>query len=448
MKNHDRPAPKPPMGWNSWISYACSVTEAEFRAQADYMAQHLLAFGYDTVVIDAHWAQALPPKIKISLDSHGRLLPCPQRFPSAAGGKGFKPLADYCHAKGLKFGLHMMRGMPIEAMARKCKILGTKIICGSVVDPSRPTGWDTGNRSIDMRKSGSQAYYDSLFKLFAEWGVDFVKYDDMVQTRRYGHCLIPSPQAEEVEGIARARKAAGRAMVLSISPGELDPSHAAFMRRHVDQQRISGDFWDSWDELRLQFELCAAWAPHIGGGFWPDADMLPLGRIALRFDAASGRGPDRDTRFNGHEQIALMTLWCIFRSPLILGNDLVRTDPQTLALLTNPEVLAVNQESSGNRELFRRGEIVAWIAHEPKSGDTYLALFNLGQAAAKINVELGELGLKGACRVRDLWARRDHEPIKGALAAKLPAHGAMLYRLAARFDPADRKASYGTRQLV
>jgi hypothetical protein len=431
MSTETKHAPKPPMGWNSWISYACYVQEDEIRAHADYMAKHLLPFGYDTVVVDALWASTLPPETNISVDPQGRLIPCPKRFPSSAGGKGFKPLADYCHALGLKFGLHQFRGVPVEAILRKCNVMGTRIACVDIVDPDLPTGWDTGNRSVDMRKPGSQAYYDSVLNLFAEWGVDFVKFDDMIKTQRYGHCLIPTPQAPEVEGIARAIKACGRPMVFSISPGEADPSQADFMRQHVDMQRISGDFWDSWDELRLQFDLCAAWAPHIGAGFWPDADMLPLGKIALRFDSTSGRGPDRDTRFNYYEQITLMTLWCICRSPLMLGNDLVRTDPLTLALITNPEVLAVNQASTDNRERFRRNEHIVWTAREPQTGDTYLAVFNLSATPSEFKVELKELGWEGPSRVRDLWARRDLAPCVDSLTAKVPAHGAMLYRIAA-----------------
>ena len=432
MSTEKKHAPKPPMGWNSWISYACYVQEDEIRAHADYMAKHLLPFGYDTVVVDALWASTLPPETNISIDSQGRLVPCPKRFPSSAGGKGFKPLADYCHALGLKFGLHQFRGVPVEAILQKRTILGTQIACADIVDPDLPTGWDTGNRSIDMRKRGSQAYYDSVLQLFAEWGVDFVKFDDMIKTRSVGRRLVLTSHAAEVEGIARAIKAAGRPMVLSISPGEANPSQSGFMRRHVDMQRISGDFWDSWDELRRQFDLCAAWAPHIGDGFWPDADMLPLGKIALRFDSTSGRGPDRDTRFNYYEQITLMTLWCIFRSPLMLGNDLVRTDPLTLALITSPEVLAVNQNSTDNVERFRRNEHIVWTAREPQTGDTYLAVFNLSASASEFDVSLKELGLKGSCRARDLWTRRDLDPVTVKLTAKVPAHGAMLYRIAVR----------------
>jgi hypothetical protein len=430
MSINKKIASTPPMGWNSWISYACYVVEDEVKAHADYMAAHLLKFGYDTIVIDAGWYSPLPPENYTCVDENGRLIPEIKKFPSSARGKGFKPLADYCHRKGLKFGLHLMRGVPIAAVKQNLPILGAKATCDDIADLARPTGWDTGCRSIDMSKPGAQAYYTSIFKQFADWGVDFVKYDDMIQTRRYGHCRIPAPHAAEVEGISQGIAASGCNIILSISPGEADPSQADFMRQHVQMQRISGDFWDSWAELKFQFELCAAWAPQIGNGYWPDADMLPLGKIALRFDLACGRGPDRDTRFTFEEQVTMMTLWCIFRSPLMLGNDLKRMDPMSLAMITNPEVLAVNQSSTENRELFRRGEHVAWSARDPKTGGWLLAVFNISDAGpTKIPVELSLLGIDGACAVRDLWARQDLDPARDVFTTTLPAHAAGLYRL-------------------
>lgn len=424
-------APRPPMGWNNWISYACSVVEEEVKAHADYMAGHLLPFGYEYVVMDACWYSPLPPEQGTCLDSYGRPLPEETRFPSAAGGRGFAPLADYCHRKKLKFGLHLMRGIPIDAVKRNLPILGSDRRAADIAAPDRPTGWSTGMYSIDMSKPGAQAYYYSVVALCASWGVDFIKYDDMVGFKKlYGRTLIPFSQSAEVEAVSKAIGKTEHSISLSISPGEALPDFAPHMRKWVEMERISGDFWDTWAELKYQFELCAPWAEYVGNGFWPDADMLPLGRIALRFDESSGRGPDRDTRFTPDEQRTLMTLWCIFRSPLMMGGDLTRMDAATFKLLTNPEVLAVDQNSTGNRELFRRGDHVAWSAKDPDSGDAYLAVFNLtDQGPTEIPVELSLLELRGDCRVRDLWARKEIGTVKGAFTPAVPSHGAALFSI-------------------
>jgi hypothetical protein len=408
------------MGWNSWITYACSVTEEEVKAQARCMARDLARFGYQYVVVDACWYK--------ETDQYGRFIPDPDRFPSARDGAGFRPLADFVHGLGLKFGIHIMRGVPRSAAERNLPILGSVQGAGDVANRGSTCTWSDGMWGLQMNQPGAQAYLDSIMSLYASWGVDFIKADDMVRGWQPGDAQEVY-HAAEVEGMAKAIRKAGRRIVLSLSPGDsAPPAFAPHMRQWAEMARISGDFWDTWPELKRQFGLCSAWAPYIGGGFWPDADMLPLGRIGLRFDAAS-RGPDRPTRFTPCEQHTLMTLWCVFRSPLLVGGDLTRMDQATLALLTNPEVLAVNQNSAGNRELFRRGDCLAWHAVDPGSGDLYLALFNLSDEQGEGGASFAELGWEGPCQVRDLWARKEVGVADQAFGARLPAHGSGLYRL-------------------
>jgi phospholipase/lecithinase/hemolysin len=269
---------------------------------------------------------------------------------------------------------------------------------------------------VDMTKPGAQAYYDSVFDLIASWGVDFVKVDDI--SRPY------HDNEREVEAIRAAIDRTGRPMVLSLSPGETALDAAEHVTRHANMWRISDDFWDRWPALVEQFTRLKNWNPSRGPGYWPDADMLPLGVL--------GR---RQTRFTPDEQRTLMTLWCIARSPLIHGGDMTKTDPFTLSLLTNPEVIAVNQASSGNRPLYERDGLVAWVAEAPGTHDRYLALFNTRDrgagdpAGVPVPVSLRDLGINGRARVRDLWERRDLSPVDAALAPVVRWHGSVLFRV-------------------
>ncbi|EJL37509.1 alpha-galactosidase [Caulobacter sp. AP07] len=413
-----RLAPTPPMGWNSWDSFATTLTEDQAIDNAKVMAKVLLPHGYDVFTVDIQWYEPgavgfdYRQDASLALDPWGRLLPAVNRFPSSADGAGFKPLGDRLHALGLKFGIHLMRGVPRQAADRNLPILGASARCGDIADRASLCPWNPDMYGVDMSKPGAQAYYDSVFKLLAAWGVDYVKVDDM--SRPY------HDHAPEIEAVRKAIDACGRPMVLSLSPGETPLDAAAHVQRHANLWRISDDFWDQWPLLLEQFGRLERWNPHRVPGCWPDADMLPLGVLDL------GK---RTTRFTPDEQRTMMTLWSIARSPLIMGGDLRKLDPATKALLTNDEVLAVNQRSSGNRPLFNRDGLIAWTAEVPGSRACYLALFNTRDVAATVSVDLATLGVKGRVRVRDLWARKDEGETTLRLERALPAHGAGLYRL-------------------
>jgi hypothetical protein len=231
----------------------------------------------------------------------------------------------------------------------------------------------------------------------------------------------------EIEAIRKAIDRTGRPMVLSLSPGETPLAEGAHVSQHANMWRISDDFWDKWSELFRQFERLRNWTPHRVSGAFPDADMLPLGTIDL------GR---RKTHFSPDEQFTLMTLWCVAHSPLIFGGDLTKLDDFTLGLITNDEVLAVNQTSEGGRELFNRDGFISWVAAVPNSSDRYLALFNTrnpvpDESGAKVVVQFGELGLSGVCRVRDLWQQKDLGEFSDEFVSKINWHGAGLYRVSA-----------------
>jgi hypothetical protein len=412
-------APTPPMGWNSWNSFATTITEAQTLEQAAIMARELLPAGYDILTVDIQWYEPgassyeYAAKPVPTLDDHGRLLPAPNRFPSSVGGKGFKPLADKVRAQGLRFGVHLMRGAPRLAVERRLKVLGTNIPIADIVDKRSVCSWNPDMYGVDMSKPGAQAYYDSVFRLLASWGVDFVKVDDL--SRPY------DAHAAEIEAIHRAIGRTGRPMILSMSPGETPVVRGAHAKAHAQMWRISDDFWDDWKMLDAQFTRLENWSPYIGDGGWPDADMLPLGKLALG---------ERDTKFTPDEQRTLMTLWSIARSPLIMGGDLRHLDAPTKALLTNPEVLAVNQASSGNRPHFVEDGVRVWTA-KATNGDAYLALFNTSGKPRDLGVDLKTVGLPASVSVRDLWSRADAGTAAGRFSVQLPSHGSGLYRLKA-----------------
>jgi hypothetical protein len=276
---------------------------------------------------------------------------------------------------------------------------------------------------VDVSKPAGQAYYDSLAALYAQWGVDYIKADDMSHA---GKSAREEYHGAEIAALHRAMEKSGRPMVLSLSPGPAPVDEAAHLNANANLWRISTDIWDDWNLLRSQFALCRVWAPYIGPNHWPDADMLPLGRLSIR----GYKDPERQTRLTPAEQRTHLTLWMIFRSPLMMGGDLPTLDAATLAMLTNPEALAVDQLSIRNRELFRRGNQVAWVADVPGSDDKYLAIFNLDdQTTEEVSVRWSELGLDKRCAVRDLWGKQDMGVVDGVFVPKLQPHDAGLYRI-------------------
>src|SRR5579872_3075264 len=252
-----RLAPTPPMGWNSWDGFGPTITEDAARANADIMARQLLPFGYDIFTIDIQWYEPgangyeYRKGAELSMDPWGRLTPAPNRFPSAVQGAGFKPLADHVHGLGLKFGIHIMRGVPRQAADRNLPIRGTAWRAGDIADRVNVCPWNTDMYGVDMRKPGAQAYYDSLFEMYARWGVDFIKADDM--SRPYER------NAAEIHAVRHAIDRCGRPMILSLSPGETPLTSARDVQKNANMWRISDDFWDTWPLLLEQFDRLKNW---------------------------------------------------------------------------------------------------------------------------------------------------------------------------------------------
>ena len=442
-------AKTPPMGWNSWDCYGAGAWESNVIENADYMAQFLKPHGWDIITIDIQWYEPLAHTTAyrrgavLEMDVNGRLLPATNRFPMTAATHSFKPVADYLHSKGLKFGLHLLRGIPRQAVNNKTPVLGTSYTAADIANTNSICGWNGDMFGVDMTKPGAQEYYDSVFALFASWGLDYVKVDD-----------LSSPyHKDEIEAIRKAIDHSGRAIVFSTSPGATPVSQGEHVGNHANLWRISGDFWDNWGALYSQFARLNSWTPFRGPGHWPDADMLPLGNVR------AWQTRDNWTHFTKDEQFTLMTLWCIARSPLIIGGNLPNNDEFTLALLTNDEVLAVNQNSENNRQLFNTNNTVAWVADVPGSKDKYVALFNSSPAPVargrrgsgpgaglpaatnapavdetatqpkSVSVSLADLGSPGSVKVRDLWTQKDLGAFTGTFTQEINSHGAGLYRI-------------------
>lgn len=426
-------AATPPMGWNSWDAYGETVSEADIRANAQWMATHLKRFGWQYVVVDSGWyvtnhsAGTNAENAQFSLDAFGRYTPAVNTIPSAVGGAGFKPLADFVHSLDLKFGLHILRGIPKEAVRRNLSIRGTAFHAADAANTSDTCPWNPFNYGLDASKPAAQAYYDSLAQQYAAWGVDFLKVD----------CIADHPyKGEEIRLIRQALGKVGRPIVLSLSPGPTALDKADEVSKYAQMWRISDDIWDLWHSdtefpsgIKNQFARAAKWAPFSGPGHWPDADMLPIGRL----EPAAGWGNPRPTRLTHDEQRTMLTLWSIARSPLIMGGNLTLCDEWTESLLTNPEVIAVDQHSHGNREVLHTDKLIAWYADTVDDEQALTAFFNLSDDVLSLELSWADVGLPVAEHaVRDLWKRKDLGGAK-SLRIKLEPHASALYKVSKQY---------------
>ncbi len=418
------------MGWNSWNSYGQTISEADVRANADVMAQKLKASGWQYVVIDEGWYVLSPggdPKLyQFRMDENGRFLPAESRFPSAKGDGGMKAIADYVHSLGLKFGIHVIRGIPREAVQKNVAIAGSAFHAADAADTSDTCPWNAYNYGLKDNAAG-QAYYDSIAKLYASWDVDFIKIDCISSHPYVGH---------EIRMISEALHKTGRPMVLSLSPGPTPLEKADEVAKYAEMWRISDDFWDHWDVwkghewsqgLKAQFDNAANWNKHQVPGHWPDNDMLPLGYLGPH----PGEGEPRDSQLTPDEQKTLITLWAISRSPLMMGGNLTKLDAATLDLLTNREVIELNQRSKENAPILSKDGIVVWTAVGRPPFDYYVAVFNRSDTEQTVEYSWNDLKVPAIGKewpLRDVWANR-YLGTKKSLSVKLAPHSCGLYEV-------------------
>lgn len=411
----------PPMGWNSWDCYGAAVNEEQVRQNADYMAKNLKSFGWEYVVVDIEWYQPTAgtheyePFSDLCMDEYGRLIPAENRFPSAKDGKGFKPLADYIHSLGLKFGIHIMRGMPRMAAHNNLPILGSSYTARQVANPNSICMWnpDMYGLKCESNEEGSRAYYESIFELYAQWGVDFVKLDDIA--REYPHCK------REIEIISESVRKCSREMVLSLSPGPAPLDRAEHLKTYSNMWRITDDFWDKWELLLDMFDRAKEWSIHSGPGHWPDADMLPIGAINQCYDGNNW------TKFTQDEQITMMSLWCMMRAPLMIGAEMTKNDDFTLKLLTNAEVLDIEKTTHCAHQLYRTESEIAWIAPRRDGNAVYVGLFNISDSDKIMSFEPDRFEINKYVKATELWTNSNIEK-SDKININVGSHGAAIIR--------------------
>ncbi len=376
-------AKRPPMGWNSYDYYDTTVNEEQVKANADFMAKNLKQAGYEYVVIDIEWYapnaasdrenyQYIPFE-RNEIDEYGRFQPAPNRFPSSVGPNGeklgFKPLSDYIHNLGLKFGIHIMRGIPRAAVHEHMPIKGTGYTANQIAYPSPVCPWNPDMYGISATKPGALEYYKSIIDMYAEWGVDFIKCDDICNIKGEN----PYGSRGEIELLHRAIVESGREIVLSLSPGPALIEEAWHLERNANMWRITDDLWDVWDLLKDMFRRCEIWQKHVGGGNWPDCDMLPFGMLC------KGHGCEHKSNLTPDERLTMYTLWCIFRSPLMIGGELTLLDQDELALLQDETLNGLNMYGGQPEQLFNDGKIVIWTNVNTKTKVRYIAVFNISE---------------------------------------------------------------------
>ena len=427
--NKNNFAPNPPMGWNSYDYYDTAVNEEQIKANADYMAKYLKKFGWEYIVVDIEWYAHNPgsrrdehqyiPFGEVEMDEYSRLLPDPVRFPCSVDGKGFKPLADYIHSLGLKFGIHIMRGIPRGAAHSKGQVLGADVTADEIANAYSICGWNPDMYGIKDTLAG-QAYYNSIIDLYASWGVDFIKCDDIGTTSLYKQDLYSG--RHEIEMIAKAIEKSGRPIVLSLSPGPALIEKAWHYKKFANMWRVTDDFWDNWDLLKDMFTRCELWESHVSKGCYPDCDMLPLGMVGKGF------GQERETMMTKEEQKTMMTLWCIFGSPLMLGAEMTKMDDWTVSLLTNEKILAMLTVDCVPKQIYRDEKKAVWMAYNQQEEQCHVALFNLSEETKEVGVYLKEICSTNTNReLEELWSG-ERSKVNGAyISADIPPHGCKVY---------------------
>ncbi|MFI1395523.1 NPCBM/NEW2 domain-containing protein [Streptomyces sp. NPDC020681] len=357
----------PPMGFNNWNSTGCAIDEQMIRDTADlFVTTGLKDAGYEYVNVDDCWAAEKRDPVT------GRLTHHPTRFPS-----GIKALADYVHSKGLKFGIYTSAGT---------------LTCAKTMPGA-----------LDHEETDAQT--------FADWGVDYLKYDNCNNQGR--------PALERYTRMRDALKKTGRPIVYSLCEwGQNKPWEWGSDVGHL--WRTTGDINDSWQSMLTLFKTNAPLAPHAGPGRWNDPDMLEV-----------GNGGMTATEYRSH-----FSLWSVMAAPLLIGTDLRKATPETLKILSNKEVIAVDQDRLGVQAKVLRGDDGHWVLVKPLAdGDFAVALFNETETTATFGTTAKELGLpkRAGYAVRDLWQHRTNETA-GAVSATVPPHGTALFRVSADDD--------------
>ncbi len=430
-----RLTPRPPLGWNSYDSFGCFINEGRALENLRVFIERLQPHGYAYFVLDAGWYRQFdlgdrefPGKDDAHVVLHdvfGRPVPSANFFP-----RGFGPLAAACHAAGVKFGIHMMRGISRAAVEANTPILDTSLRARDIADTTDTCSWCADNYGIDMRRPGAQAYYDSVIAQLAGWGVDFIKYDD----------IIPSPP--EVDAVVNAIEKCGRDIVLSLSPGNGHNADGWPAYFRANMIRTSGDIWDNREDFRWVFERWQTFMPlldRLPEGCWLDMDMIPFGELQVWNPATgeqvgdilmNGRGARRMSGLNAAQQRTFITMRALAASPLFMGGNLPGTDDYAFHVLTDPEMLACNQHGVTGRLVTYTDWTSTWLTpHRARAGAGWFGIFNRdGACPREVVADARVLGIPPASRLYDIWNRRELGDLSTPLHLTLPPDEVLFVR--------------------
>ncbi len=433
------PCVTPAMGWNSYDCYSYHVTESQFLANARYMAKYLKQYGWEYCVVDFVWWIPYNGRYGNNqsgnwnfghIDQYGRFLPDTVRFPSSRGGRGFKPLADSVHNMGLKFGIHIMRGVPRMAVRKNCPIYNSNYTCTQAANQNSTCPWLDWMYGANNNAAG-QAYYNSIFSLYDSWDVDFVKIDDLSAATYH---------AEEVEMYANAIAGTRREMVFSTSPGPTPLNQASHVMQYANQWRLVNDLWDDWGQITNAVQTAESWRNKLvngriiaGQGHWPDVDMIPFGRIALD-------GPVGDPRYSlssrtKGEHRVLFFLFCISNNPLMWGGNLPDNSNDRFydSLMMCRDAIFINQYGINGRVLKSSSTgTPVWVSTHPNDTMTkFLYLANTSNSAQTVSVALNSIGFPAtqAVPARNVWTGANLGNFTGSFSQTIQSHDAGLYIL-------------------
>jgi len=426
-------AQTPPMGWNSFDSYGVYLHEKAAMENLEAFAKKLKPYGYEYFVIDAGWfgefklqeGTIFPAEkhaAKMKFNEFGLLQPSYTYFPN-----DMQHIIDRCHELGLKFGLHLMRGIPRAAFKANTPVKGTKYFAQDIADTTSICSWNQQNYGVDMSKPGAQEFYNSLINQLAEWGVDFIKYDD----------IVPFP--EEIKAVADAIAQCGRPMILSLSPGgKVDPNHLeAFQKGHM--LRVTPDIWDDQKGINECFEAWRKWQGKEKPGFWIDMDMIPFGQLQMMsqkpagvqgnetkselakkvksgqiasFEQLSGKGFNRWSGFTKNQMYTFITLRALAASPLMMGGDLPSLDDFSLALITNKDMLECNQNGIIGKLVFDKDSIEGWNTKQKNTNNGWIGIFNRTTRPNSFVIETEKLGISSSIEyvLTDIWKKKILSP--------------------------------------
>jgi alpha-galactosidase len=402
-------AATPPMGWSSWSSLRGNVSEAVIKAQAKSMHDNLQSVGYTYINIDSGWTD--------HLDEYGRVTWNATKFPN-----GIRPVADYVHSLGLKFGLYLLPGIPKAAVDANLPIYGTPYHAQDIADTTAVGNTHGDAWRIDYSKPGAAEYVQSQVDMLASWGVDYVKMDFVGP----GGGTVPADNRVDLEYWHKAILHNGRPIHLELS-NSLSFADVSTWQAYSNGWRIEGDIecyshcpdLTNWDQrVARRWTDVPKWVPYAGPGHWNDLDSVEVGN-----GSHNGLSPD--------ERQSVLTLWSISASPLLLGTDLTKLDDYDLTLLKNTEVIGVDQAGHPAHPVSQATPQQVWFSDPGDSGDgSYtVALFNLDTTAATVTANWSDLGFSGHALVHDMWSHENLGKYDDGFTATVPPHGSRLLRV-------------------